>query len=219
MERVLDRIPSFDPASKMFNIRALLTTDSPRSYTWGCTTNLDQGQEGACVGFGWSHEAAAKPRLWNVTNISAHNLYKKAQTLDEWPGENYEGTSVLAGAKASQQVGYIGEYRWAFSTPDALAAISRHGPGVIGIWWKSGMWRPDLGGYIRYTGTKEGGHCILVRGVSVRRGVVLLHNSWGPGWGGTQWGPGTALMTWDDFSAALQDEGECCIPVVRKKAA
>ena len=42
-----------------------------------------------------------------LDNDFARGIYKQAQTLDEWPGDDYEGTSVLAGAKAVQAEGYM----------------------------------------------------------------------------------------------------------------
>jgi hypothetical protein len=61
---------------------------------------LDQGKEGACVGFAWSHELAAYPVRVEVDDEFARSkIYAEAQKIDEWPGEAYHGTSVLAGAK------------------------------------------------------------------------------------------------------------------------
>ena len=62
--RVFDRLVQFDERSRAFPIRALIDADAkPRSYTWQCPVWLDQGTEGACVGFGVSHEAAARPEI------------------------------------------------------------------------------------------------------------------------------------------------------------
>jgi hypothetical protein len=211
---ILDRLPEFDERSRLHNVRSLLPSPDPRSYTWRCTANLDQGNEGACVGFGWAHEGIARPKvIAGVNNATAFNIYHDAQKIDEWPGEDYQGTSVLAGAKVCQRYGWYTEYRWAFTTMDALAAISRHGPAVIGINWYEGMWDTDERGFIRPTGRLVGGHAPCVRGVNVKDQTVLIHNSWGASWGGTKWGPGTALLTWDDFDRLLHEDGECCIPV------
>ena len=112
----LDRIVQFDEESREYPIRALVPTASkPRSYTWRCDAWLDQGYEGACVGFSFSHELAARPSV--VKNTSYNSgiwVYNQARMVDEWPGENYDGTSVLAGAKVLTANGYFKEYRWAF---------------------------------------------------------------------------------------------------------
>ena len=214
--RTLDRLPEFDERSRSYNVRALLETAQPRSYTWGCAVNLDQGREGACVGFGWAHEANAKPKVHYADDRTARAIYNAAQKVDEWPGENYEGTSVLAGAKVcTDEFKYMAEYRWAFNLTDALTACSHLGPVVIGVNWYTGMFDPDSSGRLHLTGQVEGGHCILVRGVNVKARTVLLHNSWGSSWGGTKWGPGTALLSWDDLGRLLSEQGEVCIPVKR----
>lgn len=217
IERILDRLPQQDARSlSLFNI-AELEPPAPRSYTWACTANLDQGREGACVAFGWSHEAAAKPKVHAVSNDLARSLYPLMQRVDEWPGEEptYSGTSVLAGAKIAQQQNWLGEYRWTKDLTDAVSAISHWGPAVIGVNWWTGMFDPDADGYVYPTGKVEGGHCILVRGVSLKRQAVLLHNSWGSNWGGTDKGPGTAWLTFHDFRTLIEDDGDVCIPVKR----
>lgn len=209
--RILDRRVSFDERSRQYPIRELLTTTRPRSYTWSVGTWLDQGTEGACVGFAWAHERAARPVARPATETDARALYRHAQTLDEWPGENYDGTSVLAGAKASTARGWLTEYRWAFNLNDALAAISRHGPCVLGIDWYTGMFDPDPDGFLHPDGPLAGGHAILAVGVNVNRRTVTLHNSWGRGWGVD----GKAKLSWDDLGFLLSEQGECCVPVRR----
>ena len=61
--------------------------DSPMWWAF-----YDQGQEGACVGFAASRTMS----LLNRKRYAASWLYREAQKIDEWPGENYEGTSVRA---------------------------------------------------------------------------------------------------------------------------
>lgn len=124
-ERTLDRIPQYDPRNRSFPIRTLLAPRSPRSYTWRLgQLNLDQGTEGACVGFSWAQEMAARPVVIPTTVQTARSLYFDARTLDQWPGEDYEGTSVLAGAKAVQRLGHMSEYRWAFGVQDVVDALA-----------------------------------------------------------------------------------------------
>lgn len=216
-ERILDRLPQRDARSlTLFNV-AELEPPAPRSYTWSCGANLDQGSEGACVAFGWTHEAAARPKVHTVSNDLARSLYPRMQRVDEWPGEEptYSGTSVLAGAKIAQEEGWLGEYRWTDNLTDAISAVSHWGPAVIGVNWWTSMFDTDSEGFIYPTGRVEGGHCIIVRGVSLKKQAVLLHNSWGPSWGGTEKGPGTAWLTLHDFRTLIEDDGDVCIPVKR----
>ena len=212
-DRRLDRIPQFDPKSRRFGIASLLPDKPPRSYTWRTSKVLDQGQEGACVGFGWGHELLARPRVVStVDDAYARSIYAEARRLDEWPGEDYEGTSVLAGAKAVLALGHMSEYRWAFNFDDLILTIGYHGPVVLGLNWYTGMMNADAEGYIRPTGHIEGGHCIAAIGVSVSRRRVMLVNSWG-----TDWGPlgGYCYLAFDDLRRLQDEQGEVCIPVGR----
>lgn len=210
--RVLDRLVEFDDRSRAFPIRTTVADRVPRSYTWGCTATLDQGREGACVGFAWAHELTARPVVEPTTAGDALALYRRAQLLDQWPGENYDGTSVIAGAKAVQERGGLLSYRWAFSLDDLVLAVGFNGPAVLGVPWYSGMFNPDPSGYLRVRGEVVGGHAILCRGVSLRTRSFLLHNSWGPDWGRN----GTARITFDDMRRLLAEDGEACCPVRRR---
>lgn len=234
-DRVLDRVPEFDEKSRDYPIRALIrgatdaATPKPlRSYTWACSTYLDQGQEGACVGHGVAHEAAAQPLPRPVTSEDAFSIYRQAQKIDEWPGEAYSGTSTLAGMKVATSLGWYSEYRWAFGLEDVVLALGYKGPVVIGVNWYEGMFDTDAKGYIRATGALSGGHCTLLRGVTLSfvdiraprtllnvdldRSYVLVHNSWGRAWGKN----GTARLSLRDLDRLLREQGDACVPVVRK---
>ena len=237
-DRVFDRLPEFDPKSRRFSIEEVLEVPYARSYTWGCSTNLDQGADGACVGFAWSQEAAAKPVPIGTDYATAMALYHAAQEIDEWPGHDYEGTSVLAGAKVAQSYGWNVEYRWAFDTPSRLSGVARKGPAVLGLNWKDGMFYPDANGRILATGQTAGGHAILERSVRIvwqpgttaaqkrapgwlrlvdrKQSMELLHNSWGPQRGGTDKGPGTAWISVEDMDMLMAEQGECCFPIRKR---
>jgi hypothetical protein len=223
----LDRIPRWDQQNDEYPIARLLTAAQlrdPRSYTWRVPVHLDQGREGACVGFAWAHELAARPvSVPNLTNAFAREqIYWKAQVIDEWEGGSYpgaspvyEGTSVLAGAKVMQGAGHFREYRWAKDVPDLAAAIGYAGPAVLGINWWTGMYDPDFAGYLHPTGSIAGGHAILCYSVNVKGRFFRVWNSWGADWGDG----GTARISWDDMGQLLAENGEACIPVLRQKVA
>lgn len=61
----------------------------------------DQGSEGACVGFGTTRALV----LLNRRMYDAWSVYRTAQRIDEWPGEDYDGTSVRAGMDVARDYG------------------------------------------------------------------------------------------------------------------
>jgi hypothetical protein len=92
----------------------------------------DQGEEGACVGFGISRAQTMRNRV----EYDAFWLYDEARKVDEWPGEDYDGTSVNAGLSVAKEQGLrrqqsgavapgdgISAYRWATTVAEVHAAI------------------------------------------------------------------------------------------------
>ena len=218
-EHGLGRLPYQDQRSRNF---ALVDIESrpPRSYTWGSTFTLNQGAEPECVGFSWSGELGAKPVVIPVDNARGRSLYREAQAIDRAEGRHWDaGASVLAGAKAVQRAGLMPEYRWAFGVGQFATGVSRVGPGVMGVDWHEGMMEPDGAGYIHPTGGLVGGHAILVRGYSVTKRRFLLHNSWGPGWGGRGGAPkGCCWLSHDDMGELLSRAyADACLPMRRAK--
>lgn len=235
----LDRIKQFDERSRQFNIREQVEGKQPRSYTWRCDWWLDQGSEGACVGFAWTHELLSTPVVVrdpipsdkDAQRFAREDVYWEAQRIDPWPGgaypnagSLYEGTSVLAGAKVIQNHGFIDQYRWAFSLDDAMLAVGYEGPAILGTNWYEGMWDTDDDGYISPTGAIVGGHAVLWNGIAVRysgedrkvdydKSYATIHNSWGREWG--EDGAGKISLT--DLRRLLNEEGEVCVPVKRTK--
>ena len=235
VQRKLDRLPEFDERSRLFRAVAGIETRPFRSYTWRCVSFLDQGTEGACVGYSWSHELAARPVEITVNEDMARSLYHRARQLDQWEGEDYEGTSVLAGAKAVQEMvnrrglSVMSEYRWAFGIEDVVRTIGYKGPVVFGIDWYNDMYEPSADGFVTPTGELAGGHAILGRGIKIfwtsrentkdfnlvdlDRSYVLLRNSWGLAWGKA----GDAKISLRDLKTLLDAQGEACVPVQRKR--
>lgn len=208
----LDRLPEFDERSRAFRAVHGIEDRPLRSYRWPLDTWLDQGSEGACTGFATAHEAAARPKpVKGITDDLARRVYQRAKALDQWPGEDYEGSSVLGAVKAGAEFGWYPEYRWAFGEADLALAVGWRGPAILGINWYAGMFEPDPDGFVAPSGRKIGGHAILCRGVSLRLGAYELHNSWGLGWGRA----GRAWITREHLDRLLQEDGEACVPVVR----
>jgi hypothetical protein len=228
LERKLDWRPSFDERSKSYGIRSLIgpTPDRRESKFWQEGTVLDQGSEGACVGFGWLGELLAEPESpeeqpsQEFGNRLAQLFYKKAQKVDEWPGEEYSGTSVLAGAKIMKEYGYISEYRWCFSIDDIIDAVVLGGPVVIGIPWYSSMYQTNSVGLTGVRGDSVGGHCIVLTGYHPAKlfgrqslEVFRWRNSWGASYGLD----GSGYIRVSDLRKLFEEGGEACIPIVRSK--
>lgn len=216
MERTLDRLVQFDEKSREYGIRQFLEPVPLKTRSWACRNVLDQGREGACVGFAWAADLLADPiSIAAVNDATARMIYKSAQAIDAWPGEDYEGTSVIAGAKVLFGQGYQTEYRWAFGISDVMQTLSQKGPVVLGIPWLDTMFRPDDRGMLDCSGDVVGGHAILARGVKANRGkpIIKLRNSWGPAYGIN----GDVYVTADDLEKLLHMDGEACIPVIRKR--
>jgi len=210
----LTRIVEFDPRSKNFPITAAVKSKKQRSYTWRCLGWLDQGSEGSCVGHGVAHELIARPaEAKNIDHKYAkETIYWEAQKIDPWPGGsypgaeggNYEGTSVLAGVKIAQKLGWFDSYRWAFSLEDLILGVGHNGPAVMGVKWFTGMLDPDDKGFIHPIGNKVGGHCLLNRAVNVRDKFFTLRNSWDKDWGIN----GDCYISFDNMDKLLHQSGE-----------
>lgn len=67
----------------------------------GAWQHYDQGKEGACVGHGTSRAAT----LFNARLYDAFPLYKAAQQIDPFPGDQYSGTTVNAGLSVLRNQG------------------------------------------------------------------------------------------------------------------
>jgi hypothetical protein len=219
----LDRIPSKpDPVRlRSFNLADRLVDKVARSYTWRCDLWLDQQNEGACVPHAWTHEAAAKPVVVSqyprpgFTSTDPQSFafegYDWCRRHDEFEGEDYEGTSVAAGAKWAKAANELEEYLWTHSAAVLAVGVSRLGPAVIGVDWYGDMFKPNAVGLLKATGEVAGGHCILVNGYSIRTGRFRVHNSWGRDWGFD----GEAEISYDDMDMLLSTGGEACLPLRR----
>lgn len=228
IKRILDWRPKFDDRSKLYGITDILPELKVQSKTWECQTWLDQGREGACVGFGLAHALCSEPLQASLNNQYAkETIYWEAQRTDEhqggsYPGAipHYEGTSVLAGVKVVQKLGWIDAYHWAFSLDDLIIGVGNHGPAVLGVRWYESMYNVGPNGYLHVGGKLVGGHCIECRGVDVENRCFILRNSWGKKWG---WN-GDCKITFEDLEYLLKQNGEAVFfdglhmqPTVNKK--
>ncbi len=189
---------------------------------------LDQGAEGACTGFGLATVAnyllctrKIKP---DSIAVSPRMFYEMARRYDEWPGENYDGSSPRGAMKGWHKHGICSAKLWPYDPkkPDSRLTDKRV---------KDAVMRP-LGAYYRvnhqdlvamHSALAEAGilyasatvHAgweqVRADGVIPLRQEILgghafaivaydergfwIQNSWGDDWGKQ----GFALITYDDW--------------------
>ncbi len=175
---------------------------------WWSPSVLDQGKQGSCVAHGWVHSVNATPQTHRYDHPFAVGIYDLARKMDEWPGEDYEGTSVRAGAKACQSRGLISSYAFTQDVKEAVLWLLNRRPIVIGVDWYSGMFdaKKENRYFIKPTGSIEGGHCVMVDGVRYVEGgkgsdYLRIQNSWGRDWGYN----GRAKISFADFEKLLSE--------------
>ncbi|HEY2987944.1 MAG TPA: C1 family peptidase, partial [Candidatus Binatia bacterium] len=84
---------------------------------------LDQGQEGACTGFGlaavinyllWRDARVAGKKKSAPPKVSERMLYHLAKFYDEWPGEDYQGSSCRGAMKGWHRHGVCSAEYWPY---------------------------------------------------------------------------------------------------------
>jgi hypothetical protein len=148
------------------------------------------------------------------SHADAVDLYSLAQQLDDWPGQSYPGTSVLAAMKAGQQLGWWDTYVWARGVRDIAQALLQVGGVGIGIPWRAGMVTPGPDGVLDCTGEQVGGHAIALHALA-----RTVAGKPGPWFGALQsYGEDTGDrgVVWfhhSDLAALLAGVGEAAIPL------
>ncbi len=90
----------------------------PKIDNRGATDILDQGEEGACTGFG----LAAVINFLNIHvrdmsfKASPRMLYEMAKKHDEWPGESYDGSSCRGAIRGWKNMGVCSEDDWRYAS-------------------------------------------------------------------------------------------------------
>lgn len=200
-----------DARSRKFRIQRKATRRTSR-YWQDTAAFLDQGATSQCVGYTAAHYLLNSPF---VQYVDPSGIYEYAKFLDEWSGESYEGTSVLAGMKALHHLGFIAEYRWTTSLDDAVNCVLEQGPVAIGVDWYAGMMDVDRSGFIRRSGESMGGHATLINGVDTKSQKFRIKQSWGTAWGVN----GRCWLSFADAAKLFKAHGEVCLAVERVAAA
>lgn len=78
---------------------------------------LDQGQEGACTGFGLAAVINKRNQdRHSPVRVSARMLYEMAKKFDAWPGEEYAGSSCRGAIKGWYHMGVCSEKLWKYKS-------------------------------------------------------------------------------------------------------
>ncbi len=187
---------------------------------------LNQGQDGACTGFG----LAAVINLLIARNttqkrrVSPHMLYRMARLYDEWPGEEYEGSSLRGALRGFFNNGVCQDALWGRTTDmfASLEAAKDARRTALGAYYRL---RPVLSDYhaalnetgaIYASAAVHSGWDKPVKGVIEPKAGGPLHafaivgydetgfwvqNSWGRRWGRS----GVAHWSYQDWAANIQD--------------
>jgi hypothetical protein len=114
---------------------------------------LNQGTEGACTGFGlacvvnyllWTRHVRLKSKK-RFETVSPRMLYEMAKRYDEWPGQDYEGSSCRGALKGWHKHGICRLSLWPYPlAPDEKPVFVRPKDG-----WDVDATRRPLGVYYR----------------------------------------------------------------------
>ena len=167
---------------------------------------LDQGEEGACTGFGlaavinylrWrqalEHKTPISPK------VSERMLYHLAKQYDEWPGEDYEGSSCRGAMKGWHRHGVCLEKTWPYRNADKNVAFIKPKSG-----WDDEAANCPLGAYYRVN--KDS--IIDMQSALYEVGALLVsanvHTGWFPK--ANQW-PTIGNMAYIKLPKRIRDQG------------
>jgi C1A family cysteine protease len=219
MNKGTGRLVSKDPRDRMYALpKRPQAAVGVVKRLWRSPGILDQGATSQCVVFSGDKYLTTRP-ITNKgfkTNEDRARVYKEVQAIDEWPGEDYDGTSVRAFYKWLKDKGFISEYRWAFDCESVVNHVLGTGPVQMGTIWDDGMSQPDRRGYISPTSDQadDSGHAWIIVGADREArnpdgsaGRVTMVNSWGNSWGKQ----GRAFLTFETLDRLIKMEGEAAV--------
>jgi hypothetical protein len=112
---------------------------------------LDQGKEGACTGFGLAgvvnyllYRQSVEANKPAPVRVSPRMIYHLARKYDEWPGEDYEGSSCRGAMKGWFHHGVCSEKLWPYRDKNGEAKFVTPLTG-----WDSDAAQRPIGAYYR----------------------------------------------------------------------
>jgi len=239
-ERILNALPdAVDLRDRMYEpalLQLKLTLDPPELTD---ADILNQFSEGACTGFALAavinvqnkrrRAASSADPQWQV---SARMLYEMARIHDEWPGEEYDGSSIRGAVKGffhngvcsvdtapyvpndndwtltvdqskeARAVGLGAYYRLRPEILDYHSALNEVGSIIVSAQTHSG-WSNPKQGKIAKSMVHQGGHAFAIVGYDSEG--FLIQNSWGPTWGGFDGREGIAHWSYADWAENVID--------------
>jgi Papain family cysteine protease len=133
---------------------------------------LDQGQEGACTGFGLATVIHYLLRTRKVVpdraEVSPWMLYDMARRYDEWPGENYEGASARGAMKGWHKHGVCSKASWPKEDRD---------PERYRVRFADALRRP-LGAYLRVNHKDVIAMHTAISEVGILYATASVHDGW-----------------------------------------
>ena len=191
---------------------------------------LDQGREGACVGFGLAAVINLLNQMRkNPVRVSPRMLYEMARRYDEWEGEDYSGSSCRGGIKGWHHMGVCSDRDWPYHASRSgrltVARAKAARENTVGAYYRLRHRLPDFHAALNET------HVIYAsarvhegwQSHQIRNGVIpfkkerigghafaivgynekgfWVQNSWGAGWGEG----GLALWTYGDWQQNISD--------------
>lgn len=210
----LGRLVAKDERDRAHVMPRRAAANAVTSRYWYTPAAFDQGSTSQCVAYAGVRYLVSAP-VYNA-RLDFRALYKACQTVDEFPGENYEGTTVRALFKTFQARGLVSGYQWALDAEPVIDHLLTAGPVVMGTAWTDAMANIGADGYVTVgsIGVNGGGHAWCAIGANRKRrnpdgtiGAVRAVNSWGIGWGDK----GRFWCSLADIDRLIKADGEACV--------
>src|SRR3954471_10172675 len=137
---------------------------------------LNQGTEGACTGFGLATVIHYLLRSRSVVPdrdaVSPRMLYEMARRYDEWPGENYSGSSARGAMKGWHKHGVCSGKHWVYLTSEKQDAK------LFSARFQNAVRRP-LGAYFRVNHRDIVSMHAALAEVGILYATGQVHDGWG----------------------------------------